>query len=646
MINKGSLNVLSRLCYLLLLFFLVGSMAQAQNTQRFFDSFGLQGEVKSRGTWTDTLLPEKGNFELRWRELSAQYLKTFAAKGNLKNHAPNGNWLWEEGEWNYTIEPGKTLSPNFNTAGKRFLWEASFQNGKPQGLWKLNIDSVNSNMQIQKKGLQIQATFESGLIAGKFSISDVENNFSLTGFCDNDGFATGIWIYQYRKDPSEEIIKEERTYEQGLLLEIKTTTKDGIEHKNFELVKIQLAALKSAEENPGFRIGAHSFDNDGTPSTANEFKNHYFNNLFYSGFQLSSFPFSFERKGPFFKKIEYPISETETHLIAQTDSLIQLLSKEIEKRLSYRNLLINRGWSSELDLAIAFAKASLEKFQLIDSLQQRTQLPLFNYKNRFEQGVLHWVDLLNENKEAKGAFFDSLSINLPLADRDTASFEIFKIMHQLVLNIADELHTQLPIIDKSYNALHKEDELQQLEDVMSEKLALLDNIYQPLTGLGADIRQRWIAEYFRNQLQIYTQTADYETAKSLGNLLLEKMEIMIANASDWQLFDKVLWQWKEQYTQFAYNPYNGKYDIEIRLKKRFYNKAVATLHPWVIEKFYAADEWNSLVSHWNLSKELHQDMLDFAKQDDKSSARFEKRFRKEKSPERMAKMLHNFMRNR
>src|SRR5690606_16166281 len=209
----------------------------------------------------------------------------------------------------------------------------------------------------------------------------------------------------------------------------------------------------------------------------------------------------FERKGPFFRKIEYPVSEEEKKLITQTDSLIQLLSKEIEKRLSYRNILINRGWSSELDLAIAYSKVSLEKFHLIDSLQQRTQLSLFTYKNRFEQGVLHWVDLLNEDKEAKGAFFDSLSIDLPLAERDTASFEIFKIMHQLVLNIADELHTQLPVIDKSYHALHKEDELQQLEDVMSEKLALLDSIYQPLTGLGAEIRQRWITDYFRNQLQ-------------------------------------------------------------------------------------------------------------------------------------------------
>ncbi len=630
---------------LLCLFFSFHTIS-AQNTKQFHDAYGLQGEVNFNGEWSDTLLPRNGNLEIKWRELNNSLMKTYFAKGKLINHLPEGRWQWDEADWQYTIEPGVTIAPKFNSSGKRASWEARFANGQPQGEWILNIDSVRNVLKIEKPGLSIRATFDNGQITGRFTVTDKrDGSFSLTGMCDRDGFATGKWTCSYLDGHTRKPVTEERTYQQGLLTEIIITKNGKKETTSLDLTKAQLAALSEATEMLHFRIGDYAFDEDGYPGISQTALQHYLHNYFFKGFQLEVFPYAFSRHGPVFRKIEYPLSQEEKVAVHRADSLMRHMKREIEQRLQYRNIIINRGWSGELDLALAFSKTAITKFELADSLLQRTQHPLFAYKNRYEIGNQQWFDLINEQKIVQGAVYDTHFVDLPIPERDAISHDIFKTIYDWILNFNTTLPQHLEIIDDAYDALQKVGELQTLEDRITQKMELLDSIYQPLSGLGEYIREQWVENYFKDQLQTYSQTTQYEDAKNLGWDIIEKMRLLIQRVDEWQVYDAMLKAWDEQYTHFAYNPYNGKHDIQIRIKKRFYNKAGVDLHPWLIRQFYEIESWTDFIAHWNLSNQLHHDMLAFALMENRSAKRFEKRFRKEDNPERLAKMLHQYIKN-
>ncbi len=620
----------------------------AQNTKQFSDAYGLQGEVKFSGEWVDTMLPKQGNYQLKWRNVSANELTAFLAKGRLKKFKPEGNFQWEEATWNYAIQPGTTLFPAFIATGNRYAWNANFSEGNATGLWKFSLDSINAAMQILQRKIQIQAQYNNGNIAGSIAINDYrkEQPFTLNGMCDASGFATGKWIFQFTDSITKEPVREERFYEQGLLTEVKTITKDTVVAVSFDMLKGQLQAIKNNTSGLNFRIGDEVFYDDGASSTGIKMLNNYVSDFLLAGFQLQVFPYGFKRNGVQFRKIEYPISAEEKRFISQTDSLIHFYSEEADKRLHYRNILINRGWSKELDVAIAYAQLARLKYDELDSLLKRVELPLFTYKNHHEQGVMHWIDLLNNNSIAFTAYHDSLTVPLPVIQPDEKNFELFKTLYEFSLAVALPLQNHLKIIDKSYTALQKEDELQLLEDVMTAELNALDSIYKPLTGMGAAIRQRWIEEYFKNELQLYTQTTNYEAAKLLANRLVEKMNELINRAEEWVQIDSMPSLLKEQYTHFAYNPYNGKHDIEIRIKKRFYNKVITVVYPWLKDKFISINDWETLLAHWNTSIDFRQDLIDFADIDNKSSKRTDSRFRKEKNNEKAIRILNNYLRNK
>jgi hypothetical protein len=464
--------------------------------------------------------------------------------------------------------------------------------------------------------------------------------------CDVNGFANGKWTLQFADSITKETIKEERVYEQGLLTEVKTIKRDTTIYVSFDVLKTQLQALKNNTPDLNFRIGEEVFYDDGSSSTGIKMLNHYVNDFLSGGFKLQVFPYSFNRNAVQFRKIEYPISPKEKIFISKTDSLIQYFSEETNKRLHYRNILINRGWSKELDVAITYVQLAQLKYAELDSLLKRVELPLFTYKNRHEQGVMHWIDLLNENRAGVAAYYDSAIIQLRAIDKNDKLFELFNSLHEYSLAIALPLQNHLEIIDKSYLALQKEEELQLIEDAMTDKLNILDSIYAPLSGMGATIRQQWIELYFKSALQLYAQTTDYESAKLSGNKLIEKMNVLITREHEWNEIDSMPVLLKEQYTHFAYNPYNGKHDIEIRIKKRFYNKVITVVYPWMIDKFNSINDWEALITHWNTCIDFKQDLADFSDIDNKSSKRIDSRFRKEKSNEKAVRILHNYLRGK
>src|SRR5690554_4301066 len=93
----------------------------SQQVTVFNDAYGKQGEIRQVGNYLDSILPKNGKYEIRWREIDSTSLRTYLVRGTTKNHLPAGKWTWEQAEWNYSVSPGNTIRPVFQTQGQRML---------------------------------------------------------------------------------------------------------------------------------------------------------------------------------------------------------------------------------------------------------------------------------------------------------------------------------------------------------------------------------------------------------------------------------------------------------------------------------------------------------------------------------------------
>lgn len=630
------------------MFMLCSFTVFSQNKKQFHDEFGIKGEVLYSGKWNDTLLPEKGLYQIKWRDYASGELKSYNINGRLKNYLPEGKWLWNEATWEYTIQLGNNLFPNFNATGVRNSWEGNFSKGAANGNWNFYSDSVTQNLNILKRKIAIQCSYSNGLPAGKITVNNYTDDikYFASGSVSNNGIAQGVWMFQYLTLPEKVTVREERIYDSGVLVEVRVATKDTVIVNSFDLVKQQLQAIKNNTSHLNFRIGEHDFFDDGVATESQKWLSIYINDYFLKGFKHEAFTYKVERKPIVYRKIEYPISANEQRYITAADSLIQQQLNAIINRLNYRNILINRGWSQELDIAIAYAEAAKQKLLIADSLLQRTKLPLFTYKNRFLQGAVSWNIPLNNQLEVFGSYYDTASISLPFFLTDADTLYIFKALNDYVQSVAATNNKQLEIIDKVYLLLQKEEELHQLEDSMSLKLKQLEQLYSGDSKLMIAIYEKWVNAFLKLRFQEYAKTNDYEAAKDLSKRLLQKMDWLLQRDSIWHQFDLLPMQLKNAYTQYLYNPYNGKHDIEYLPKKRFYAKIVSDYYPWMYNKFTEASTWEELINHTEISTLFAADLLDFATVNTNASKKLEARLKKEKSIDKAAKILHQFFRSK
>jgi hypothetical protein len=633
--------------YFVILFLLTLTEVQAQSQKLFHDTLGLSGMVKYSGIWYDSLLPKQGNYELSWRTSSEGMLSTYFSKGRLKSHMPEGRWTWEQADWDFAVKPGSSIIPEFMASGERKIWTANFLNGQAHGNWVFTLDSLIQGKTTGKELVQIQGKFDQGRISENFTIKDnrPETSFMLTGQTDKDGVATGKWIFKFKENPNSEIVTEERIYEKGILTEIKLIKRDTVQYIiAFDDVKRILSELQQTKEPLPYRIGPDDFETDGYESKGKDLMKAFLFHFFNEGWQLPQFPYHFERKGPVFRKIQYPLSEDQLSFIEKSDSLLKGLIPEIKQRLNYRNILINRGRNRELDLALAYAQSGLKKLHSLDSLLETTRNPHFSYTNTHRSFDLNDDPLFSYKDPIKGELGDTQVLYLPQLNFEYDRTHFENIYH-LVKAFQIQFSRQLYLIDSNYQELQKESTLLLIEDRITEKLQMLDSLYADISGVGVLVRDKWVRSYLRDQLKVLSQSTEIENAQLLASSIEHKIDKLITLTSDWPVIDSFAFRIKEQYTHYAYNPYTGFHDIEIRIKKRFYNKMAQVLLPWLKTEFEQIDDWEEWIEHVRIYKETYHQLMAFALLDDKETKRTEKRIRREKSPARMQRILSGYMRD-
>ena len=627
--------------YILTLFFSFALLGQ--KTKYFEDRFGVQGTITYSGSWSDTLLPEKGKYSLKWRDIIDDTLTSFASTGSLKSHLPHGFWTWEEAGWDYTVETGRTIVPDFKAKGLHAFWQGGFSNGLPNGNWLYGFGEPIVNPKSKKTPLRISTVFNNGLFNGKFEVHDNTNEdlpVKITGFCNKEGVAEGKWIFEF-KDYDGKLVEEIRVYNQGVLLKIITNSKSKSDTLDFYMTAQKMSLI--SEDNNQVIIGEQKFSYDGEWSESQELYKHYIHEHFLCGWSHLAFPYKVRRIAPIFKRLAFPLSEEEIQTRENIEKEIDVLDSIIKEKLNLGNVTINRNRSEELDLAISTLEQAQKRIIVIKDFVTHSYAPEFIYNDRKHGGLKNWLMKINETARVKGVAYPESHYQLKTIQLKTDLFTVFESIYNVVEALKNETAIHIKQVEKSFKALSREGELKKLENKLSDDLVELDSLYKNKGGIGEHIREYWINNYFKKHLQIYAQTDDYEKAKGLSKSLLTKMDSLVSWSDQWSKIDSLELTLKESYINFAYNPYTGDHDIELPIKKRFIDNVLKTLIPWMKEQLIKAEEWEEFKANYRQIMTVRNYLIQFASKDNRQDRRVERRLRREDQPDKILKVFINHM---
>lgn len=611
----------------------------AQNLKIFEDGLGVKGEYRFSGEYQDTVLPRQGPVEIRWRELSGGYLKTYRVKGQTRDHLPTGRWIWEEAQWDYKVSAGASIVPLFEAKGERMKWEGAFVAGKPDGKWMFNVDSISGSGKPVSYLIKVEMAFKNGKPSGAFSLTDNTGSYALRvkGMCDTTGVAAGTWNYTYKNEQGV-LVKEEREYKQGLLTAVKRTEGTNKSELNFESNSRFIQNGNYLASVNGSRIGDLSFGQDEYGGIASELYHENLSQYFQRGWKLGVFPYAFDRFIPSFRRLEHPLNEKEIRDLANSRRLISGQKDTIEQLLS-GNISIHRSRSGELDTTISYLQLQLLRLNYLDSLLDRVELPFFTYKNRYGMDSRNWIEGLNRFRYAKGQVYDSLRVELPLIELAGDSVYFFREIYHILSRNEAELPRYFQEVENAHISVKQEGELQELENKIAERFAEQQLFYEDKEGIGALIRTKWVRGEVQHLIQEYARSDEYETALSIGSEVLVKLDSLESWQSKIELFDRMPELLKSSYTYLVYNPYTGENSIAVTNKKRFLNAVLTNLWPYLLNEIREESEWAAWCELWERQFTVFNYLVDFAAKDDAHAKRIDKRVRKEKKPEKMLKIL-------
>jgi len=622
--------------------------AQKLNEQLYYDDFGLQGRVHYSGEWTADKLPHTGAYKLSWRELKEDTIETFFCNGKTLKHLPTGQWQWQQGIWHSSYAPGSSIFPEVKSSGLIYTWIGNFRNGLPHGIWIYTADSTAS-AEITQTLINAKAQYNFGALSGSFNIKVSKPNYviQLDGETDINGLSTGIWTIQLIKGNEKKILKHKyinglfvnsiyEYYQDGKLFSQGKT--ESSTAKNYFDETLKKALPYKIEVSDSLFTSGFIFPLDSITPLANHELSAFLND----GWQLNAFPYQVHRRGPFFRNFIYPLSDIEINQLQQITDKTKILENEVGQRMMYRNLLLNRSASAELDISIGFLEQTVKKLENVQELLKEAGHSSFLFF--FRHDVVHaydWCKSLLKPDTIVAEFFDTLSLYPTLKQTETALFETMLAY----INLVDtEFNKHKNTIDSAYLARKREVEIEGLEDELSLKIQQLDNVYSLASGYAAFVRDKWIYENLYQSVSEYNNLMVFDEQKRALINLIGKADTLLALGKHWASIDKSAETLKENYTLYEYNPFNGKFDIEKRKKRRFYNRINGTFLPWMDEELKRIDDWSDWLAFVATYQGKLQCLVDFANQEDNAAQRLEKRIHNERSAEKILKTMQNYCR--
>jgi hypothetical protein len=589
-----------------------------------------------------------------------QYIE-IKANGNYKNGFKNALWQYH----NKTLEIAdfmiSGISAKSTLNGSILTVNANYLDGLAHGKWNMQEEEIlkSKTSKITKKA---SANYLNGKISGDFFyINDVSNNefFEIKGNFNKDGDFDKDWQLVFFKG-NDKII-EKRTYRNGFLISLQKINMKSdsllydIKYTDVEKKLNMLAQYP--DSSLGYTIGDEKFGilfNDGYHSDSEMELAQNLGNSFISK-ALKTFcdkegeVFSFKGIKNFAtgstRRFIYEYTKEEEDNLKNSLEYLNQSKSLIKELLENKSFQVNKQKTDSLAYTFAAIKHFENKIAEIEDFARLLNSEDFKYQSRE-----------NYFNSTKTNIFDSDTIFYDYDGKDY--FNVFTIQNTTKTNSVVDLlfNYTSKILEsiKSYQSYLLPYFLQFQKD--SEMLIYEEKILESSNALALKYvendatpskYQKIIYEKFANSVRNHLMQ-EYSNEDNHDKKVIKAEEILSLNKTLDEIFnsldeiEKIPKKLDEQFTFFAYNPYNGQYDIKTRIKKRLYSKIQEELLPYQFEKLKNETDFNELpilIAEINLTM---KQMIFISKQTEKESSKLEKRVRKEKDLDKVFKILKEY----
>lgn len=582
--------------------------------------------------------------------------KVISYEGEFSANKKSGDWSYSNKKMKQ--EDQKFISGfrigNLATGTENFV-AGEFQEGKALGKWQSGkIDFIES--EVNDTLFQIESTFKDNRLAG--SLNSTSKSIAVQGYFNADGYFHGNWEIEHKDEDGSESIRENRTYEAGVLQSYEVV----IDDKTFDIFYSGLDTSMSddevwedyALEDGYFEILSlvkpeveQSISNsvmatiDAYHQKSNKFiKNSILTFSFSSGFDIwnSIKGSSALGLGKFMvRKFEFTSDEkTKIQEIDENFKKIQSILKEFSENPK-----------------VKIGKPVHEKFNEVELIYGIYENELGQLKNMVDVLTSYALEYVNRDE-----IYNKIRPNLRFPVEVTYEFRSELVTkthdfpdsperqnfdldkaHSLIKNSFEDIETLYEEVQEIFEAMEVEKSLSKDEEKLVERKEKIENLFD------IDSEEESFNTYHeRYAEEVLNLTEDtFDSYRSLGvegkknkiKSLLKCYQNLIDFYGFLENIELKNDRLDEAYTNTTFNPYI-MVDMSERIKENVYKAFDDVLKPYLFSKLEDQFSCENVALAMEDINNVYQKILDLSKQDTKS---VEKELRRQKDPEAILSVL-------
>ncbi|MCC5917343.1 MAG: hypothetical protein JJU02_08440 [Cryomorphaceae bacterium] len=540
----------------------------------------------------------------QWNIGQQTFVRRLALQGRTSNNLPIRDWTWTDEVFELQVTGIKNKRLEYRLPATKKTWKASFSQGLLHG--KYSVEKVLINDKSSEKIHNIEGQWVKGVPHGKWQFN--HQNQTFTGqFAE--GFMHGHW-------EATDSLNRSWDFEKGIILErceYSDSCGNPMQFRTHEDLKQALQSDSLLRYSiRGFGWKSLPTNEDTGLSPYEKIYNTYFTILDHLG--LDS--------------------------LGAKDKLTRILVFDMEPEVKSQLEQLAHNSDSLLTLSGEIMLGSMMRIH-----RNRRDL-LEKYHNQIEadtvffNGILKLTDrLLHEDVRFEGWRKNAQKvINNEAPELPDWESEYLKLLGLMLDEAAENLSLTVNLLKELEPELRREIELEERET------ALLSSVDE----LKASWQDRpnpilcWIENTFPSMLEAY---ASAPTSLEQSKLLLD-LEVL---TNRWRMVERAIvviektpLKLEEQYIQYAYNPYTGDYSIEVRIKRRFYQKTMDLVWPHLTNQLCQVETTEGLENAIRQLEQFHLKMLHIAGKSEWATRRLERRVRRENDPERIWRLIRQY----
>lgn len=619
---------------------------------------GIQGLL----TQERIILRDAEQYKFDFRSVNTNNVhRLLQVNGQFKNGVKEGRWTLVDQDFNYKINE-ISLLPQINAkldiAGNEYQLHYGYRNGKPFGKWKL--EKIDANEVVSEQRILFEGQFNaSGFLEGKLIIAFYDGEFlnSVQAQLNEKGFFNGKQEFIYKN--LGEIFREERTYDNGFLINLKQfnhQTKELLLNITYDDVISKLKEIRKSKESnfqisdrgfgSEFNVGYSKFD---VQLTSQYIGNRLIDSIFSRikkydalGIDEANVVINLTRRF----KIAYP--ESDSIKLAKTFQKNEKLRFELDSIVNNPRYILNQQKTRKLTEAFSVLSLVYHKTIKIDSLLRLNFEGDFDFISR-DAYFMSGLPFLKVRDSVR-FIFEGKEHTVPL------DFRGYDNKNSFATNLFDYLDALVALsqerIDHSKSQLQqfdKEAKIEVLDSEILEKMLKFDTLFTPLQriheakvfnerpfsyNIFESVKTRLITPNHKK----YVDEKDLNKKIELGREMMCLLGFVLDHKDDILKFDLFKEDVDTMFTRFSENPFLDRM-MENKVYPNIVRKSTDVLFTNYINGVFRSNSCVELEQNIMKIDNLTIKLKELSSKNDKSVMELDRVLRRENVPARIERIM-------